>query len=426
VPHLTITDGEGDRVYRIEGDVVTVGRASTNTVALHEMGASKEHCRLERVGDRWKLVDLESKNGTKVNGALRNKAWLEHDDRIEIGKSELRFVLEGAQRAASGTRAPAARIPAPGGAAPRRPGRDDGDEGYAPPPRRRRGKQDNVLIGVGATLGTAVVFLAGLWAYQKLAPDDYNEKLLVKAQELQDQDRWQEARDFLQKEADPDGNMYEKVQIRIREIDERKAAFYRDRRNEEARNIYSRMARYIQAYDRGSPDVTPEEIQAFVSRLKTDYADTEHTERARKEYPAWFQGYVPQRAVELVDGGRGSLEEEWQDALRRSRDFENDNQFREAREAVERFLTVREVSLTKEQVSRYKTEIDNVRKHLELAAQNAFFGIERRANGLARQGRYDEAIELMRNVARTFGIDEYTAKAQQAIDRYTKEKAAGG
>jgi hypothetical protein len=421
VPHLTIRDGDGERVFRIEGDMVTVGRASTNTVALHEMGASKEHCRLERVGDRWKLVDLESKNGTKINGEVRNKAWLAHDDRIEIGKSELRFVLEGAQRPASGKRAPAGS-----GAAPRRPGREAGDDAHAPPPRRRRAKQDNVLIAVLATLGTVVVFLIGAWAYQKLAPDHYNEGLLVEAQKLMDLDQWQEAQDYLQKNADPDGNMYEKVQIRIREIQERKDAFYKARRNEEALKIYSRMARYVQAYNRGSVDVTPEEIQAFVNRLKTDYADTEHTERARKEFPAWFQGYVPQRAIELIDGGRGSLADDWEEALRRSRDFENDNQYREAREAVERFLTVREVSMTETQVNFYKGEIEKARKHLELAAQNAFFGIERRANGLARQGRYDEAIELMRNVARTFGLDAYTAKAQQAIDRYTKDKAAGG
>ena len=91
MPNLKVSDGGKDFIHQIDGEVASIGRADTNTIEIDDAKASKEHCRVERVGNRWKMVDLESKNGTRVNGDYCNKAWLEHGDEIQIGKAIAAF-----------------------------------------------------------------------------------------------------------------------------------------------------------------------------------------------------------------------------------------------------------------------------------------------------------------------------------------------
>ena len=68
MPNLTVRDSGKNFIHQIEGELLSIGRGSTNTIEISDAKASKEHCRVERVGNRWKVVDLESKNGTRVNG----------------------------------------------------------------------------------------------------------------------------------------------------------------------------------------------------------------------------------------------------------------------------------------------------------------------------------------------------------------------
>ena len=89
--HLKITTPHGEREQEVQGPLVLIGRGPTTTVSIQDPQASKEHCQLERVGNRWKLVDLESKNGTKVNGRFRNKAWLQRGDKISLGQTVVEF-----------------------------------------------------------------------------------------------------------------------------------------------------------------------------------------------------------------------------------------------------------------------------------------------------------------------------------------------
>jgi len=89
VPNLKIREEGKEQLHQIEGDTLVIGREPTTGLAIHDPKASKEHCRLERSGDRWRVVDLESKNGTRINGDYRNKSWLSHGDVIQIGTVEI-------------------------------------------------------------------------------------------------------------------------------------------------------------------------------------------------------------------------------------------------------------------------------------------------------------------------------------------------
>ncbi len=99
-------DGE-ERLVPLEEDLTTVGRATDATVRIGSALASRIHFQIERSGDRWKLVDLESQNGTVVNGQRVNQRALSSGDRIRIGETEI--VFETTTARASEPRLAAAR-----------------------------------------------------------------------------------------------------------------------------------------------------------------------------------------------------------------------------------------------------------------------------------------------------------------------------
>ena len=74
---------------------VTVGRGASNAIQIADGHASKVHFVLRRIRARWKFVDLESKNGTRVNGHFHNAHWLSQNDTLTVGAVVLRFDSEG-------------------------------------------------------------------------------------------------------------------------------------------------------------------------------------------------------------------------------------------------------------------------------------------------------------------------------------------
>ena len=58
---------------------------------LADRSLSAQHCRVEPTGAGWKVVDLDSRNGTFVNDALVKQRLLEEGDRIRLGRSSLEF-----------------------------------------------------------------------------------------------------------------------------------------------------------------------------------------------------------------------------------------------------------------------------------------------------------------------------------------------
>ena len=50
------------------GDQFSIGRDASCDLAIADMTVSRRHAQLERTEDGWLLTDLESTNGTRVNG----------------------------------------------------------------------------------------------------------------------------------------------------------------------------------------------------------------------------------------------------------------------------------------------------------------------------------------------------------------------
>lgn len=72
-------------------EAVILGRLPTNDIPVEDAKASREHAKIYRQGERFAIVDLNSSNGTTVNGKPVTKQVLEHGDRIAIGMVVMEF-----------------------------------------------------------------------------------------------------------------------------------------------------------------------------------------------------------------------------------------------------------------------------------------------------------------------------------------------
>jgi pSer/pThr/pTyr-binding forkhead associated (FHA) protein len=92
---LVLRDGEGvQRLVRLRGERVSVGRAETNGIALTwDTEVSRLHAELECIAGEWTLSDDGlSRNGTYLNGArISGRARLRDGDVIRIGRTALGF-----------------------------------------------------------------------------------------------------------------------------------------------------------------------------------------------------------------------------------------------------------------------------------------------------------------------------------------------
>jgi Nif-specific regulatory protein len=83
-----------DDVCRLSaGQRCTIGRATTNRIVLKDELCSREHAEIYYAEGRWRLRDLNSLNGTRVNDAALDSEWeLSPNDQIQLGRTCLIFV----------------------------------------------------------------------------------------------------------------------------------------------------------------------------------------------------------------------------------------------------------------------------------------------------------------------------------------------
>lgn len=94
--HLEVIDTNGRRQVPLDGPL-TIGRNFTNLLVLDESLASRFHCVVEKTANGYVVRDLDSRNGTRLNGKPVKSAVMANGDVITIGKTELKLVVpEGA------------------------------------------------------------------------------------------------------------------------------------------------------------------------------------------------------------------------------------------------------------------------------------------------------------------------------------------
>jgi general secretion pathway protein E len=92
--HLQVKDERGERKVPLDGGLLTVGRNFTNLLVIEEPMASRFHFVIEKNGNEYQVRDLDSRNGTMVNGRLVRVAQLNSGDVISVGKTQMKIVIQ--------------------------------------------------------------------------------------------------------------------------------------------------------------------------------------------------------------------------------------------------------------------------------------------------------------------------------------------
>lgn len=105
---IVISGGKKGTVFALTEAEVSVGREASNTVCLNDPSISRRHCLIKRQADEteaethpaagesqeFTIVDLESFNGTFVNGIPVSEHTLAHGDQIALGDVQFLFVTQ--------------------------------------------------------------------------------------------------------------------------------------------------------------------------------------------------------------------------------------------------------------------------------------------------------------------------------------------
>lgn len=87
-------DGVVIKEVQVTKDKTTLGRRPYNDIVIDNLAVSGEHAVLQLVGGNVFLEDLNSTNGTYINGKAVKKQLLQHNDTVEIGKYKIKFLVD--------------------------------------------------------------------------------------------------------------------------------------------------------------------------------------------------------------------------------------------------------------------------------------------------------------------------------------------
>jgi pSer/pThr/pTyr-binding forkhead associated (FHA) protein len=86
-------DGVVIKEVQITKDKTTLGRRPYNDIVIDNLAVSGEHAVLQMLGADVFIEDLNSTNGTYINGKAIKKQLLVHNDTVEIGKYKIKFLI---------------------------------------------------------------------------------------------------------------------------------------------------------------------------------------------------------------------------------------------------------------------------------------------------------------------------------------------
>jgi pSer/pThr/pTyr-binding forkhead associated (FHA) protein len=87
-------DGVVIKEVQVTKDKTTLGRRPYNDIVIDNLAVSGEHAVLQMVGADVFIEDLNSTNGTYINGKAVKKQLLSHNDTVEIGKYKIKYIVD--------------------------------------------------------------------------------------------------------------------------------------------------------------------------------------------------------------------------------------------------------------------------------------------------------------------------------------------
>ena len=95
MPKMIVSiDGVVIKEVQLTKDRTTLGRRPYNDIVIDNLAVSGEHAVLQMMASEVYLEDLNSTNGTYVNGKAVKKQLLQNNDTVEIGKYKIKYINE--------------------------------------------------------------------------------------------------------------------------------------------------------------------------------------------------------------------------------------------------------------------------------------------------------------------------------------------
>ncbi|MEO8362326.1 MAG: FHA domain-containing protein, partial [Vicinamibacteria bacterium] len=88
---IKYTDETGPKTQEFSSGELILGRAPDCQVVLKDFGISRQHAKLIADPGGVRIMDLGSKNGTKVNGSIVTQSPLRDGDKVNLGSLEILF-----------------------------------------------------------------------------------------------------------------------------------------------------------------------------------------------------------------------------------------------------------------------------------------------------------------------------------------------
>lgn len=164
---LGISEAVKDRTFNINKNRTSIGRVAANDIVLDDAAVSSSHCYIAQRGDRFVIHDLNSTNGTLLDGKRINEADMSNGQIVTIGALEFKLVVdedtpaaapEGAAQHTQILSQPAMTVAIPGGFSSVSP--------FGARHTERRGLWLALLIGGGVLAVAALVYL--IWEALKV------------------------------------------------------------------------------------------------------------------------------------------------------------------------------------------------------------------------------------------------------------------
>ncbi|HQR99328.1 MULTISPECIES: FHA domain-containing protein [unclassified Polaromonas] len=154
MPKMIVSiDGVVIKEVQLTKDRTSLGRRPYNDIVIDNLAVSGEHAVLQMSGNEVFVEDLNSTNGTYLNGKAVKKQQLNNGDTVEIGKYKIKYVNEAASAGFEKTmiiKAGSAGLVAPAGAA---------TAAAAPAPADGAGTSAAIKVMSGAAAGREVALV---------------------------------------------------------------------------------------------------------------------------------------------------------------------------------------------------------------------------------------------------------------------------
>ena len=95
---VVLSGPEEAEIYRLTEARTLLGRGADATISLTDPALSRHHAEIVFGGNEFRIRDLQSSNGTLLNGSEVEEYALHNGDKITVGETIMKFEMERADR----------------------------------------------------------------------------------------------------------------------------------------------------------------------------------------------------------------------------------------------------------------------------------------------------------------------------------------